>query len=60
VGAGSPKAENPIQVDLIFQITFSRVMISTMLAQKKEGFYHDRYSTNMFFCFVIEVFGCFH
>jgi uncharacterized protein (DUF2062 family) len=42
---------NPIQVDLIFQITFSLGMAVTMLIQGKEGFYHDHYSMNVFFLF---------
>ncbi len=42
------------QINLVSQMT------ATLAPEVNEGFHLNHYSTNVFFSFVIKVFGCFH
>jgi hypothetical protein len=51
---------NPIQVVLVFWVvSFCRV-VTMVVAQVKERFYHDWHPKNAFLPLVIGVFGCLH
>lgn len=51
---------NTIQVVLVFRaISFCRVA-TMVVAQVKEGLYHDWHSKDVFLPLVIEIFGCVH
>jgi hypothetical protein len=49
---------DPIQVDLVLGLAFPCGMVVTMVAQMKEGLYHECYLANMFFLIAIEDFEC--
>jgi hypothetical protein len=51
---------NPTQADLVSWMALSHGVVVTLVAQVKEGLYHDCHSTYVFFPLAIEVFGCFH
>jgi len=46
--------------NLVWQVVLFRGVAALLVVQVKEGFYCDYYLTNVFFHFVIEVFGCFY
>lgn len=51
---------NPTRLNLVSQVVTSHGVAMMVATQAKEGFYHNRHSTNMFFLIAIEVFGCLH
>jgi len=51
---------NPTRVDLVFQTASFHGMVTKMVTQAKEGFYHNYHPINMFFPLAIEIFGCIH
>ncbi len=51
---------NPTQVDLVSQTTSFHRVVTKMVTQAKEGFYHNQHPINTFFSLTIEVFGCIH
>jgi hypothetical protein len=51
---------DPIRVDLASRIVLSHGIVVTVVAQAKDGFYRDRFPTNMFLLLAIEVFECLH
>jgi hypothetical protein len=51
---------NPIEVDLVLQIVFSRGVVMTITTQMKDGFYCNQFLTYMFFPLVIKVFRSLH
>jgi hypothetical protein len=51
---------DPIRTNLVSWVVLSHGVVATVVAQMKEGLYHNRYLVNMFLPLAIEVFGCFH
>jgi hypothetical protein len=51
---------NPTQVDLVSQTTSFHRVVTKMVTQAKEGFYHNQNPINTFFPLAIKVFGCIH
>jgi len=51
---------NPIEVDLVLQVFFSRGVVMTITTQVKDGLYCNRFLTYMLFPLIIKVFRCLH
>jgi hypothetical protein len=51
---------DPTQIDLELQAVFSRGVATTIMAQTKDGLYHDQYSIDMFLSLVVDIFECLH
>ncbi len=51
---------NPTQVDLVSWDVISHGVATIVVLQEKDGFYHDRFPTDMFILLTIKVFRCLH
>jgi hypothetical protein len=51
---------DPTQVDLISWATISCGVATLVVTQANDGFYWDRFSTDIFFPLVVKVFRCLH
>jgi len=51
---------NPTQILLVFRVASSREVVTMVVVQAKEGFYHDWHPTYMFLLLANRGFGCLH
>jgi len=51
---------NPTQVDLMSWVAFSCGVATTIAIEAKNGFYYDRFLSNMFLPSIIKILRCLH
>jgi hypothetical protein len=51
---------NPIQIDLVSQVSLFHEVVAIVASQAKDDFYYDQFLVDLLFLLVVEVFRCLH